>query len=108
MKNVAVSDIKLIVNWFLYHQAMTHKKLQKMLYFSYGIYLAEYNKSDSKINDVLFLNHFEAWAHGPVDPYVYQIFKNYGISLISLEENDYSLLSDKVIYVLEKNYGYLF
>ena len=102
MKNVCVGDIKLIVNWFLYNQPMTHKKLQKLLYFSYGIYLVEYNKNELEINDVLFENHFEAWAHGPVDPYVYSIFKKFGVSLISIEENDSSLLSEKVIKILEK------
>ena len=102
MKNVCVSDIKFIVNWFLYNQPLTHKKLQKLLYFSYGIYLAEYNKNELEINEVLFENHFEAWAHGPVDPYVYSILKNFGVSLISIEENDDSSLSNKVIKILKK------
>ncbi|MDD4188237.1 MAG: DUF4065 domain-containing protein [Bacilli bacterium] len=65
---------------------MTHKKLQKLLYFSFGIYLAKYNDKIDDIHDFLFENNFEAWVHGPVDPNVYEIFKNNGINLLFIEK----------------------
>lgn len=102
MKKFAVENINDIINWFLFQQPMTHKKLQKMLYFSYGIYLVENNKNCENINDCLFINRFEAWVHGPVDPSVYQIYKNSGINLISIETCNENVLGKKVLKVLER------
>lgn len=102
MKKFAVENINDIINWFLFQQPMTHKKLQKMLYFSYGIYLVENNKNCENINDCLFTNRFEAWVHGPVDPLVYQIYKNSGINLISKETCNENMLGKKVLKVLER------
>ena len=70
MKN-AVKDVYEIAKWFLHTEPMTHKKLQKLLYFSYGIYLAQNNENCNKLNNSLFKNKFEAWVHGPVDPKIY-------------------------------------
>ncbi len=102
MKNVAVENLNDIINWFLYQQPMTHKKLQKLLYFSYGIFLTENNKDCDNIKDCLFVNRFEAWVHGPVDPVVYQIYKKSGINLISIESFDESVLNKKVLRALNK------
>ena len=41
--------------------AITPLKLQKLLYFAQGNYLAKYNMP-------LFDEDFEAWIHGPVIP----------------------------------------
>lgn len=101
-KNIAVKDIIDIVNWFLYKQPMTHKKLQKMLYFSYGIYLFKRNTNVDNLNNFLFTNKFQAWVHGPVDPYVYQIYKNSGIKLISIEDYNDNKLDKKVTEILEE------
>ena len=102
-KNIEISDLSIIINWFIFQQPMTHKKLQKMLYFSYGIYLTENNKNINNIKNFLFENKFEAWVHGPVDPEVYQIYKNSGINLISIENyEEGNKLSKKVLKVLKK------
>ena len=51
--------------------SFSNKKLQKLSYYVYSIYLSRYNE---KIADV----YFEAWVHGPVSPEIYQLYKNYG------------------------------
>lgn len=81
--NYAVDSVMEIVDWFLHTKPMTHKALQKLLYFSYGVYLVQNNESKDNINNALFVNNFEAWVHGPVDPEVYSLFKYNGINLLS-------------------------
>lgn len=81
----AVNDVYEIAKWFLHTEPMTHKKLQKLLYFSYGIYLAQNNDSPDNLINSLFKNDFEAWVHGPVNPKIYSLYKNNGVNLICLE-----------------------
>ena len=50
---------------------ITPLKLQKILYYAQGYYLA--------INDVeLFPEEFQAWTHGPVNEEIYIKYKDYG------------------------------
>lgn len=81
-------DIYKVARWFLHADVMTHKKLQKLLYFSYGIYLAQNNESSEKLEKFMFKNNFEAWVHGPVDPKIYSLFKDNGINLLYIEANE--------------------
>lgn len=57
---------------------ITNKKLQKLLYYvkAWGLVYFE----DGIIDD-----EFEAWAHGPVCPTVYQEYKKYGFNLINAQ-----------------------
>ena len=48
---------------------MSNLKLQKLLYYMQGFYLAFFNKP-------LFENSLEAWMYGPVVPEVFVRFKN--------------------------------
>jgi len=50
---------------------LTNLKLQKLLYFAYGLHYALYGKE-------LFSERFEAWQYGPVLRSVYKEFKNFG------------------------------
>ena len=50
---------------------VTHVALQKLLYFSHGLYLLRTGKP-------LVRGYFEAWRHGPVHPGVYKSFKHAG------------------------------
>lgn len=50
---------------------ITNLKLQKLLYYAQGFYLA-------LENEPLFSDEIQAWAHGPVVPDVYSEFKRYG------------------------------
>jgi len=49
---------------------ITPLKLQKILYYSQGYYLAMHD-------DELFPEEFEAWAHGPVNEKIYEKYKDY-------------------------------
>ncbi|OHD54247.1 MAG: hypothetical protein A2Y33_16380 [Spirochaetes bacterium GWF1_51_8] len=51
-------------------------KIQKILYFANGFYLAAYNKR-------LIQERFQAWEYGPVIPELYQELKNFGMSPIT-------------------------
>ena len=54
---------------------ITPLKLQKILYYAQGYYLA--------INDEeLFAEDFQAWAHGPANPDIYDKYKSYGFDSI--------------------------
>ena len=55
--------------------SMTPMKLQKMLYLLYARYLYE-------SGDPLFSGRFEVWKYGPVEPLVYDHFKNFGAAPI--------------------------
>lgn len=74
-KTYRASDI---AKWFLHYNnclmkeedadPMTNLKLQKLLYYAQGCYLALHGKP-------LFDEEIEAWEHGPVVPGVYQEYK---------------------------------
>lgn len=52
-------------------EPVTNMKLQKLLYYSYAWYLAEF---DSR----LFDENIQAWQYGPVIPPVYKEYKKFG------------------------------
>ena len=81
---------------------MTHKKLQKLLYFSYGIYLAQNNCNINFLNNQLFENKFEAQVHGPVDPTVYSVFKNNWINELFIERTVTINFDEKIMCALNK------
>ena len=70
-------DIFSIANFFLSivdresGSSITPLKLQKILYYAQGYYLAKENRP-------LFKEDFEAWAHGPANPGIYDKYKDYG------------------------------
>ena len=63
-KGVRISP-KSVASWFLNNidrdsgEAITHLKLQKLLYYTEAWYLANFDRP-------LFEENFRAWAHGPV------------------------------------------
>lgn len=99
-----------VADWFLVHEAMTHKKLQKMLYLSYGYYLASFNENNNSISDELFENDFEAWVHGPVSPKIYNTYREAGYNYISKKMSNPGIITDKaskiLFTVLEKYKNY--
>ncbi len=81
-----VSNAKNIAEVILYlsGSCITPKKLQKLLYISYSMYLVLNNNSAyEKQNNRLFENNFEAWAHGPVLPQIYAKYREYGMNRIN-------------------------
>lgn len=69
-----------VANFFRSKEKMSHKKLQKLVYYAYSWYVALYNEDKDNIKNKLFDDcHFEAWVHGPVCPELYYHFSdNYG------------------------------
>jgi uncharacterized phage-associated protein len=69
---------------------VTNLKLQKLMYFAYGIYLSIYN------GERLFDSPIQAWRLGPVVPSIYSEFKDYGSNPIGqnsrarILKNDYT------------------
>ena len=66
---------------FELYEGISHLKLQKLLFYAQGIYLAW--------NDgvPLFHENIHAWQHGPVVPEVYNEYKKYGKNFIPYEQN---------------------
>lgn len=66
---------KELAKWFINRidrdagEAITHLKVQKLLYFAQAYHLANYNRQ-------LFAEDMEAWAHGPVVPSVFQVYRD--------------------------------
>jgi uncharacterized phage-associated protein len=58
------------------YELISHMKLQKLIYFCQGFFLALHNQP-------LFSEPIEAWPHGPVCPKLYDTLKVYGSSPIT-------------------------
>lgn len=88
------------------YEGITHLKVQKLLYYAQGIYLAVYNKP-------LFKENIVAWPHGPVVKEVYSSFCRNGRKDINFEDDwldDVNKLeeNDRISEILNltyENYG---
>ena len=69
-----------IAKYFSSFETMTHKKLQKLVYYAYAWYIALYNDDADHITNRLCCDtSFEAWVHGPVCRTLYNYCgDNYG------------------------------
>lgn len=70
-----------IANYFITlgleeNKPITPMKLQKLVYFAHGFYLANFNKP-------LINESIQAWRYGPVIYTIYRVFKIYGNSPIT-------------------------
>ena len=65
----------------LYKKVLTPKQVQKLLYYTYSMYLIKYNKSykEGEMNK-LFEDTIEAWEHGSVIRNVYDYIKKVDFS----------------------------
>lgn len=99
-------DVQEVAKWLLKKESTTHKRLQKYLYFFYGEYLARKNNdiNDDDIIIELFINDFEGWAHGPVSPKIYNIFKGSGYHSLSLHPNTNVNISEEDNIILNDIY----
>ncbi len=78
-------------------EAFTHLKLQKLLYYAQGYFLATQKRP-------LFSETLQAWTHGPVVPEVYHIYKDYKnqpLPYTPCQEDFPELLRDFLNSVLE-------
>ena len=67
--------------FILSKEAMTPKKLQKLCYYYKAWGLALYDE------DLLPDREFEAWVHGPVNPVLYGVYKNFFWNEIPQKDN---------------------
>ena len=89
--------------FFKRDRLITHMKLQKILYFSTGTYVATENRPMTE-------QLFQAWPYGPVLPNLYYQLRMYGDSditeLIEFENSKYSYkygeVFDTIVSIVEK------
>ncbi len=90
MSELSVHDV---VDFILENKGeheITHRKLQKLLYFCQGLYLAQEGVS-------LFEERIEAWEFGPVCPNIYHDLKHHGFHPLSASNSvDKSKYTKKV------------
>ena len=94
-----MTNVRDIANWFLSHDSMTHKKVQKLCYYAQAWYCALYDGSP------LFSDEIQAWVHGPVIPSLYPVYADYKWSAIPKADFDASTLDEKVTDVLDAVYN---
>ncbi len=70
---------------------LTHFKLQSLVYYAYGICLADQDRR-------LFKQHIEAWPVGPVVPELYHEFKRFGIVPVRDWSTDFNYETRKVTF----------
>lgn len=98
-----------IATWFLQRNAYDRKnnldvegisnlKLQKLLYYAYGCFLALYGER-------LFHDYLLAWQHGPVVAQVYEDYKSNGANSITNIDTTLVEFNQKIIDVLEFVYS---
>ena len=92
MNKVAVFDV---AQWFLAKESMTHKKLQKLIYYYYAWSQALLKR------DVIDDCKFEAWVHGPVNRQVYTRYVNYGWTPIEKSISAPGVFTDEEIELLD-------
>ncbi|MGI8314938.1 Panacea domain-containing protein [Halobacillus mangrovi] len=99
---IQVTDV---ANMLLSISPMTHKKLQKLSYYTYAWYYTLFGEEP-------FEENFQAWVHGPVSPELYRKYKEHGWQEIHQSEIDPQLIEENpalwnfVNFVYE-SYGHL-
>lgn len=84
-----------VADWFLSKEPMTHKKVQKLCYYYKAWGLALYDV------DLLPDATFEAWVHGPVNPSLYQKYKDMMWNDIPQTADNSSIFNEKELDILE-------
>jgi uncharacterized phage-associated protein len=99
---MAISNCFKVARYFLASvdeetgDSISNLKLQKLVYYAQGLYLALYDVP-------LFDERIEAWTHGPVIPELYYRYKAYGANPIPPPEDFYrSEFTAQIREVLEE------
>ncbi len=91
-----------VANWFTCNidreagDSITHLKLQKLVYYAQAWALTLNGKS-------LFEDEFEAWAHGPVLPELYEMYKDFGYNALPTCDCDNNITEEIEQVLLEVN-----
>ena len=94
-----------VAKYFSSFESMTHKKLQKLVYYAYAWYIALYNENVDEItNKLCYETSFEAWVHGPVCRELYNYCgDNYG-SVPKYEGEISKSINGELKYFLDRIY----
>lgn len=92
MNKVTVFDV---AQWFLAKESMTHKKLQKLIYYYYAWGQALLKR------DVIDNCEFEAWVHGPVNRQVYSKYATYGWTPIEKGTSTPNVFTEEEVELLD-------
>lgn len=98
----------IVADFFLTKEALTQKKVQKLVYYAYAWFITLNNQDANDIKNVLFNEVPEAWMHGPVFPELYQKLKNYGWHEIPKNNNKIEFENDELepfLNVIWKKFG---
>lgn len=108
MNTKKIYSAKEIAEWFLNKnriqmnfedaEYITNLKLQKLLYYAQGHFLAQKDKP-------LFSEDFLAWEHGPVIRKIYDIYKTNGASGIEYNKDFDIEIDNEVEKILNKVYN---
>ena len=86
MSNSSIHDVANFI--ILEKNGLSHRALQKLLYYAQGFYLATYDEP-------LFDNTLEAWKFGPVNGSIWGRFKGVGYNYIEIsDESSTATLTD--------------
>jgi len=97
MEKVSIFDV---ADYYLSKGSMTHKKLQKLCYYTKAWALALYDE------DIMPDYQFEAWVHGPVNPELYEKYKGYGRKEIEEKPSNKTFSADLVGLMEDVWYAY--
>lgn len=92
-----MADVRNIAQYFLSKESMTHKKLEKLCYYTQAWYLANHGQP-------IMPNRFEAWVHGPVSPDLYAQYKGWGWAQIPKHADNSILFTPVEIDLMDKVY----
>lgn len=94
-----------VADYFLYkaqtdqQELLSNLKLQKMVYYAQGLYLAMHNKP-------IFKDEIKAWNYGPVIPELYTKYKKYGSAGIPVSGSfDSNSIDDDMKRFLDEVYS---
>ena len=93
-----MENIETVAHWFLSHEPMTHKKLQKLCYYAQAWHCALYR------GERLFEDEIQAWIHGPVIPSLYRTYADYGWEYIPQVRDSFDIC-DNTLAILEAVYN---
>lgn len=82
---------------------LSHKKLQKLVYYAYVWYLVKNNTSRDDLKNKLFDSNIEAWVHGPVCPDLYYAYNKNLISSYDIKNIDDN--TKKILDLIIRIYG---
>lgn len=96
-------DTEVIARYFLTKKSLSPKKIQKLVYYAYAWFITLKNDNSEDIQNRLFEENPQAWAHGPVFQSLYQLYKDHGwheikkiTTKIKFEDSELSEFLDEI------------